>query len=124
MPLYRSTRSRRHQVAFCGYPLAWYLFFRWAMKAGSRFLLLQDRSPTALQIQQAIHYYNRLDELQALVDNHHIGADQDGYRRNREPDPGFLENVRKLADAKGVVLIFDECTSDSWARRAAYAVRR
>ena len=31
--------------------------------------------------------------------------------RNMGPEDGFLEKVRKLATDKGIVLIFDECTS-------------
>ena len=31
--------------------------------------------------------------------------------RNSEPENQFLEKVRKLATDKGIVLIFDECTS-------------
>ena len=31
--------------------------------------------------------------------------------RNYKPNPGFLEEIRKLTSEKGIVLIFDECTS-------------
>ncbi len=31
--------------------------------------------------------------------------------RNMGPEPGFLQSVRQLASDKGIVLIFDECTS-------------
>ena len=31
--------------------------------------------------------------------------------RNEEPKKNFLQKVRKLATKKGIVLIFDECTS-------------
>ena len=31
--------------------------------------------------------------------------------RNMGPENGFLKKVRKLATEKGIVLIFDECTS-------------
>ena len=32
-------------------------------------------------------------------------------QRNQAPDPGFLEGVRELCSRRGIVLIFDECTS-------------
>ena len=32
-------------------------------------------------------------------------------QRSAPPEPGFLEKVRQLCDSKGIVLIFDECTS-------------
>ena len=31
--------------------------------------------------------------------------------RNIQPEEGFLEKVRELTKKKGIVLIFDECTS-------------
>jgi glutamate-1-semialdehyde aminotransferase len=31
--------------------------------------------------------------------------------RNQEPEPGFLEAIREMTSKKGIVLIFDECTS-------------
>ena len=33
------------------------------------------------------------------------------WRFSAAPDPGFLEGVRELCTRKGIVLIFDECTS-------------
>jgi len=32
-------------------------------------------------------------------------------QRTIPPDPGFLEGVRDLCNRRGIVLIFDECTS-------------
>jgi len=31
--------------------------------------------------------------------------------RSRDPDPGFLERVRELANETGAIMIFDEVTS-------------
>merc|ERR1712000_183019 len=55
--------------------------------------------------------YNRFDELQALVDNHNIGVIKMEVVRNMGPEDNFLQKVRQLATEKGIVLIFDECTS-------------
>jgi glutamate-1-semialdehyde aminotransferase len=63
--------------------------------------------------------YNDADELDALLRAHAgevaavivtpIGHEFD--RQIEPPAPGFLESVRRLADAHGVVLIFDEVRS-------------
>lgn len=55
--------------------------------------------------------YNNYAELEALVNLHDIGAIKMEVVRNIEPTDGFLHKVRKLADERGIVLIFDECTS-------------
>lgn len=55
--------------------------------------------------------YNRFDELLALVDKHDIGVIKMEVVRNKGPEDNFLHKVRELATARGIVLIFDECTS-------------
>lgn len=55
--------------------------------------------------------YNNYVELEALVNQHDIGVIKMEVVRNIEPQDGFLHKVRKLATDRGIVLIFDECTS-------------
>ena len=55
--------------------------------------------------------YNRIDELEAIIENHDIGVIKMEVSRNDEPQDGFLTKVRKLANDNNIVLIFDECTS-------------
>jgi glutamate-1-semialdehyde 2,1-aminomutase len=55
--------------------------------------------------------YNRFDELEALVNTHDIGVIKMEVVRNMGPEDNFLHKVRKLASDRGIVLIFDECTS-------------
>jgi len=55
--------------------------------------------------------YNNYAELEALVESHNIGVIQMEVQRNTEPKDNFLHRVRDLATRKGIVLIFDECTS-------------
>lgn len=107
----------KDKVAFCGYHgwHDWYL----AANLGSETTLaghllpgLEPKGvPQSLRDTMYPFTYNRLDELQALVDAHDIGVIKMEVMRNQGPLPGFLEGVRKLATEKGIVLIFDECTS-------------
>ncbi|MEY3200845.1 MAG: hypothetical protein RIR70_395, partial [Pseudomonadota bacterium] len=55
--------------------------------------------------------YNNIAELEALVSQHDIGVIKMEVVRNKGPEDNFLHKVRKLATERGIVLIFDECTS-------------
>lgn len=55
--------------------------------------------------------YNDFPQLEALVKAHDIGIIKMEVMRNHEPKDNFLQKVRKLATDRGIVLIFDECTS-------------
>ena len=55
--------------------------------------------------------YNNYAELEALVNDHDIGVIKMEVVRNLGPEDNFLHKVRKLATERGIVLIFDECTS-------------
>ena len=55
--------------------------------------------------------YNNYAELEALVNSHDIGVIKMEVVRNMGPEDNFLHKVRKLATERGIVLIFDECTS-------------
>jgi len=56
-------------------------------------------------------HYNDFEELKKLVDHQNIGVIKMEVERNYGPEENFLEKVRALATQKGIVLIFDECTS-------------
>lgn len=55
--------------------------------------------------------YNNYAELETLVNTHDIGVIKMEVVRNKGPEDNFLHKVRKLATERGIVLIFDECTS-------------
>jgi glutamate-1-semialdehyde 2,1-aminomutase len=55
--------------------------------------------------------YNNFTELESLVNAHDIGVIKMEVVRNEEPEDDFLQKVRKLATDRGIVLVFDECTS-------------
>ncbi|MFG0332717.1 MAG: aminotransferase class III-fold pyridoxal phosphate-dependent enzyme, partial [Maioricimonas sp. JB049] len=54
--------------------------------------------------------YNRLDELDAVIDRHgdQLAAIVMEPTRHTDPEPGFLEDVRERADRTGAKLVFDE----------------
>lgn len=55
--------------------------------------------------------YNNYAQLETLVNQHDIGVIKMEVVRNKGPEDNFLHKVRKLATDRGIVLIFDECTS-------------
>ena len=55
--------------------------------------------------------YNDYEGLEALVNAQDIGVIKMEVVRNFGPENNFLQKVRALATARGIVLVFDECTS-------------
>jgi len=109
--------SGRDKVAFCGYH-GWHDWYLAANLGDEKSLgghLLPGLEPNGVpaNLRDTVYpfNYNRFDELQDLVNMHDIGVIKMEVSRNQGPEPGFLENVRQLATDKGIVLIFDECTS-------------
>ncbi len=109
--------SGKDKVAFCGYH-GWHDWYLAANLSDDKTLsghLLPGLEPSGIpsNLQNTVYpfNYNRFDELQDLVGMHDIGVIKMEVSRNQGPEPGFLESVRQLATDKGIVLIFDECTS-------------
>ena len=109
--------SGKDKVAFCGYH-GWHDWYLAANLGDEKSLgghLLPGLEPNGVpaNLRDTVYpfNYNRFDELQDLVNMHDIGVIKMEVSRNQGPEPGFLENVRQLATDKGIVLIFDECTS-------------
>ncbi len=55
--------------------------------------------------------YNNFEELLEIVNREDIGVIKMEVSRNHGPLDDFLKKVRSLATERGIVLIFDECTS-------------
>ena len=111
------TASGRPNVAVCGYHgwHDWYLAANLGddSKLAGHLLpgLQPDGVPPSLCGTVFPFEYNRFDELEAVVSAHDVGVIKMEVSRNRRPDPGFLESVRRLATDRNIVLVFDECTS-------------
>lgn len=107
----------KFKVAFCGYHgwHDWYLAANLGDEknlAGHLLPGLEPKGvPESLRGTVLPFQYNNFAELEALVNEHDIGVIKMEVSRNLGPAVGFLENVRQLATERGIVLIFDECTS-------------
>lgn len=109
--------SGRDKVAICGYH-GWHDWYLSANLGDDQSLdghLLPGLEPNGVprNLKGTVFpfNYNRLDELQALVDAHDIGVIKMEVVRNMGPENDFLHKVRQLATKRGIALIFDECTS-------------
>jgi glutamate-1-semialdehyde 2,1-aminomutase len=109
--------SGRDKVAFCGYHgwHDWYLAANLGDEKNLSGHLLPGLEPKGVpqNLSGSVlpFHYNNFAELEELGRHHDIGVIKMEVSRNRGPAPGFLEDVRKFASARGIVLIFDECTS-------------
>ena len=109
--------SGKDKVAFCGYH-GWHDWYLAANLGDEKHLaghLLPGLEPKGVpgNLRDTIFpfTYNRFDELETLVNTHDIGVIKMEVSRNQGPENGFLEKVRTLATDRGIVLIFDECSS-------------
>ncbi len=109
--------SGRSKVAVCGYHgwHDWYLAANLGNESNLAGHLLPGLEPNGVpdSLRDTVYpfNYNHFDELEALVQAHDIGVIKMEVCRSEQPQDGFLEKVRKLASDRGIVLIFDECTS-------------
>jgi glutamate-1-semialdehyde 2,1-aminomutase len=107
----------KDKVAFCGYHgwHDWYLAANLGDEknlAGHLLPGLEPKGvPANLRGTVLPFTYNRFDELENLVNSHDIGVIKMEVSRNQGPTDNFLQKVRQLATKRGIVLIFDECTS-------------
>jgi glutamate-1-semialdehyde 2,1-aminomutase len=112
-------RARRDRVAFCGYHgwHDWYLAANLAAEGALDGHLLPGLEPAGVPRGLAgtalPFHYNRIEELQAIVAQYRddLAAIVMEPIRDREPESGFLKQVREIATQVGAVLIFDEITA-------------
>jgi len=109
--------SGKDNVAICGYHgwHDWYLSANLGDDASLDGHLLPGLQPNGVprNLKGTVFpfNYNNYAELEALVSAHDIGVIKMEVVRNMGPEDNFLHKVRKLATERGIVLIFDECTS-------------
>lgn len=109
--------SGKDKVAVCGYHgwHDWYLAVNLADHNGLDGHLLKGLEPNGVPrslLGTAFPFkYNDFAELEELVNKNDIGVIKMEVMRNQAPLDNFLHKVRRLATERGIVLIFDECTS-------------
>lgn len=109
--------SGKDKVAICGYH-GWHDWYLSANLGDDKNLaghllpgLQPNGVPQSLRGTVFPFNYNNFAELEALVNEHDIGVIKMEVVRNFGPEDNFLHKVRQLATERGIVLIFDECTS-------------
>ncbi len=109
--------SGKDKVAICGYH-GWHDWYLSANLGDDKSLdghllpgLEPNGVPRSLRGTVFPFNYNNFVELEALVNTHDIGVIKMEVVRNAGPEDNFLQKVRQLATDRGIVLIFDECTS-------------
>ena len=109
----------RDKIAFCGYHgwHDWYLAANLGTENALGEHLISGLNPAGVPkalTGTAIPFrYNHLHELESIVATHihELAAIVMEPIRNEDPQPGFLEGVRGLADKANAVLIFDEISA-------------
>jgi len=109
--------SGRDKVAICGYH-GWHDWYLSANHNDGDELsghLLPGLSPKGVprNLKDTVFpfHYNNFEELLSIVEKNEIGVIKMEVVRNFGPEDNFLQKVRNLATEKGIVLVFDECTS-------------
>ena len=109
--------SGKDKVAICGYH-GWHDWYLSANLGDDKNLaghllpgLAPNGVPQSLRGTAFPFSYNNFAELESLVNAHDIGVIKMEVVRNLGPQDNFLHKVRQLATERGIVLIFDECTS-------------
>ena len=107
----------KDKVAICGYH-GWHDWYLAANLGDDRGLdghllpgLAPNGVPRSLRGSVLPFNYNRIDELEALIAKHEIGVIVMEVSRNFGPTDNFLQKIRDIATQRGIVLVFDECTS-------------
>jgi glutamate-1-semialdehyde 2,1-aminomutase len=109
--------SGRDSVAICGYHgwHDWYLASNLGEDDSLAGHLLPGLDPQGVpkSLRGTVFpfAFNDAAALEALIATGKIGVIMMEVARTFDPSPAFLQQVRNLATANGIVLIFDECTS-------------
>ena len=109
--------SRKDKVAICGYHgwHDWYLAANLTSKKNLNNHLIKNLNPhgvpSNLKNTVFTFEYNNISSLKKVISEHDIGIIKMEVKREEDPKNNFLQEVRKIADKKNIILIFDECTS-------------
>lgn len=109
--------SGKSKVAICGYHgwHDWYLANNIASNDSLKNHLLPGLSaigvPKALGSEVVSFKYNDFEQMRNTLQDDDLGVVFMEVMRSDPPSEGFLEEIRAITTRRGIVLIFDECTS-------------
>jgi glutamate-1-semialdehyde aminotransferase len=109
--------SGNETVAFCGYHgwHDWYLAANLESEKNLEDHLLPGLSPKgvpqSLEGTSVPFHYNEIEELEQIASENDLGAIVMEPIRNEQPEPGFFDRVREVADEQDAPLIIDEITA-------------
>ena len=111
------TISKNDGIAVCGYH-GWHDWYLAANLNGEDRLknhLLSGLTPKGvpknLEETTFTFNYNKIEELEFLIEKKDIGIIKMEVSRSMNPENDFLKKIREIADFHNIILIFDECTS-------------
>lgn len=109
--------TKKDKLAFCGYH-GWHDWYLSANLADDKNLdghllpgLEPLGTPRGLKGTAIPFRYNKINELEGIIEKNDIGTIVVEPVRHHEPDHNFLLRVREIADEIKAVLVFDEITS-------------
>ena len=109
--------AKNEKVAVCGYHgwHDWNLAANLKSKKNLNNHLIKNLDPKGVppNLKNTIFTfeYNNISSLKKIVNKHDIGIIKMEVKREEDPENNFLQEVRKIANKKKIILIFDECTS-------------
>tara|TARA_B100000700_G_C15034302_1_gene852063 strand:- start:1464 stop:2783 length:1320 start_codon:yes stop_codon:yes gene_type:complete len=110
--------TKKQKIAVCGYHgwHDWYLAANLASKDRLDDHFIKGISPRGVPNELTgstlTFRYNNFEELEKLIKkNPDIGIIKMEVARNYEPKNNFLQKIKELSLKKGIILIFDECSS-------------
>lgn len=109
--------TQRSKIVFCGYHgwHDWYLAANLENKSNLDKQLLSGLSTSGVpkELESTVGVFNEgdLDALHRQVSKGDVAAIKMEVMRSKPPSKSYLEEVRKIANDNGCLLIFDECTS-------------
>ena len=107
----------KDKVAVCGYHgwHDWYLAANLKSKKNLNNHLIKNLNPKGVpkNLNNTVFTfeYNNILSLKKIISKHDIGIIKMEVKREDDPKNNFLQEVRKIANKKKIILIFDECTS-------------
>ncbi len=107
----------RDKIAICGYHgwHDWYLATNLNSLENLEQHLLPGLEPNgvpkSLEGSTIPFRFNDLEEIKRIINNNDLAAVKMEVQRSEKPNDGYLEAISAMCKEKGIVLIFDECTS-------------